>query len=109
MYGTLKQVMKNCQLFVEKQNLKSMNRIHVYTWTTAIIKYMCILLQDFLGKAQEMLKYMHKYIYVCVCDDFYLIQQNMHLFPFINATAHNLSTIYYIKKNDFENRLKISR
>ena len=50
-------VIKNGQLVIEKQHLKSINNIN--TWTTAFTIFMSIYLEKFPGKAQDMLKYMH--------------------------------------------------
>lgn len=50
-------VIKNGQLVIEKQHLKSINNIT--TWTTAFTIFMSIYLEKFPGKAQDMLKYMH--------------------------------------------------
>lgn len=50
-------VIKNGQLVIEKQHLKSINNIN--TWTTAFTIFMSIYLEKFPGKAQDMLQYMH--------------------------------------------------
>ncbi|XP_048757723.2 uncharacterized protein LOC125668030 [Ostrea edulis] len=50
-------VIRNGQITIEKQQLKTINSIH--TWTTAFMIYMSIFLEKSPHKGQELLKYMH--------------------------------------------------